>query len=88
MENQLETVRLMGKWYAKPQVLVPAAAIGYLLLNKKTRKKTLQGGGAILLAVGGFTYISSKDDTLRGLNLLPAIAGGVMLALGYFSKSK
>jgi hypothetical protein len=40
------------------------------------------------LAVGGFTYISSKDDTLRGLNLLPAIAGGVMLALGYFSKSK
>jgi hypothetical protein len=88
MENQLETVQLMAKWYAKPQVLVPAAAIGYLLLNKKTRKKTLQGGGAILLAVGGFTYISSKDDPLRGLTLLPAIAGGVMLALGYFSKSK
>lgn len=88
MGNQLETAQLMGKWYAKPQVLVPAAAIGYLLLNKKTRKKTLTGGGSILVAIGGYLYISSKDDPLRGLTLLPAIAGGVMLALGYFSKSK
>jgi len=88
MGDQLQQYQTAQKWYAKPQVLVPAAAIGYLLLNKKTRKKTLQGGGAILLAVGGFTYISSKDDPLSGLSLLPAIAGGVMLALGYFSKSK
>jgi hypothetical protein len=88
MGDQLQQYQTAQKWYAKPKVLVPAAAIGYLLLNKKTRKKTLQGGGAILLAVGGFTYISSKDDPLRGLSLLPAIAGGVMLALGYFSKSK
>jgi hypothetical protein len=88
MGNQLETVQLMGKWYAKPQVLVPAAAIGYLLLNKKTRKKTLTGGGSILVAIGGYLYITSKDDPLRGLNLLPAIAGGVMIALGRFSKSK
>ena len=88
MGNQLESVQLIGKWYAKPQVLIPAAAIGYLILNKKTRKKTLTGGGSILVAIGGYYYITSKDDTLRGLNLLPAIAGGVMLALGYFSKSK
>jgi hypothetical protein len=88
MGNQLETVQLMRKWYAKPQVLVPAAAIGYLLLNKKTRKKTLTGGGSILVAIGGYLYITSKDDPLRGLNLLPAIAGGVMIALGRFSKSK
>lgn len=88
MGNQLESAQLMGKWYAKPQVMVPAAAIGYLLLNKKTRKKTLTGGGSILVAIGGYLYITGKDDTLRGLNLLPAIAGGVMLALGYFSKSK
>ena len=88
MGNQLETVQLIGKWYAKPQVLVPAAALGYLLLNKKTRNKTLTGGGSILVAIGGYYYISSKDDPLRGLTLLPVIAGGVMLALGYFSKSK
>ena len=88
MENQLQPVQAIQKWYTKPQVLVPAAALGYLLLNKKTRKKTLTGGGSILVAIGGYYYISSKDDPLRGLTLLPVIAGGVMLALGYFSKSK
>lgn len=89
MENQLQPVQAIQKWYAKPQALVPAAALGYLLLNKKTRKKTLTGGGSILVAIGGYYYITSKkDDPLRGVTLLPAIAGGVMLALGYFSKSK
>ena len=88
MGEQLQLVQGIQKWYAKPQVLVPAAALGYLLLNKKTRKKTLTGGGSILVANGGYYYISSKDDPLRGLTLLPVIAGGVMIALGYFSKSK
>ena len=88
MGEQLQPVQGIQNWYTKPQVLVPAAALGYLLLNKKTRKKTLTGGGSILVAIGGYYYISSKDDPLRGLTLLPAIAGGVMLALGYFSKSK
>ena len=46
MENQLESAQLIGKWYAKPQVLIPAAGIGYLLLNKKTRKTALLVGGA------------------------------------------
>ena len=88
MGNQLESVQLIGKWYAKPQVLVPAAAIGYLILNKKTRKKTLTGGGSILMAVGGFYYITSRGDSLRGLFLLPVIAGGIMLSFGKLSKSK
>jgi len=88
MGEQLQPVQGIQKWYAKPQVLAATAAIGYLLLNKKTRKKTLTGGGSILVAIGGYYYISSKDDPLRGLTLLPVIAGGVMLALGYFSKSK
>lgn len=79
---------VIQKWYAKPQVLIPAAGIGYLLLNKKTRKKTLTGGGGILLAIGGFTYITDKDGPFRGLSVLTAIAGGAMLALGRFSKSK
>ena len=69
-------------------MLIPAAGIGYLLLNKKTRKKTLTSGGSILMAIGGYYYLTTKGDPLRGLTLLPAIAGGVMLALGYFSKSK
>jgi len=89
MGNKLQQYQTAQKWYAKPQVLVPAAAIGYLLLNKKTRKKTLQGGGAILVAIGGYYGITErKDETLSGFYKLPLIAGGVMLALGYFNKSK
>ena len=89
MGNQLETVQLMGKWYAKPQVLVPAAALGYLLLNKKTRKKTLTGGGSILVAIGGYYGITErKNETLSGLYKLPLIAGGIMIFLGRLIKSK
>ena len=88
MENQLESFQQIGKWYAKPQVLIPAAGLGYLLLNKTTRKKTLTGGGSILMAVGGFYYITSRGDSLRGLFLLPVIAGGIMLSFGKLSKSK
>lgn len=70
-------------------MLIPAAGIGYLLLNKKTRKKTLTGGGSILVAIGGYYYITiEKQESLRGLALLPIMAGAVMIALGYFSKSK
>jgi len=88
MENQLQPVQAIQKWYAKPQALVPAAALGYLLLNKKTRKKTLTGGGSILMAIGGYYYITSKENSLRGLLLLPVLAGGIMLSFGSLSKSK
>jgi hypothetical protein len=89
MGDQLQQYQTAQKWYAKPQVLVPAAALGYLLLNKKTRKKTLTGGGWILLAIGGYSGITErKNETLSGLYKLPLIAGGALLALGYFSKSK
>jgi hypothetical protein len=87
MGDQLQPVQAVGKWYAKPQVLAATAAIGYLLLNKKTRKKTLTGGGSILMAIGGYYYITSKGD-LRGLYLLPVVAGGIMLSFGSLSKSK
>jgi hypothetical protein len=40
MGDQLQQYQTAQKWYAKPQVLAATAAIGYLLLNKKTRKKT------------------------------------------------
>lgn len=87
MGNQLETVQLIGKWYTKPQVLAATAAIGYLLLNKKTRKKTLTGGGAILVAIGGYYGITErKNETLSGLYKLPLIAGGIMIFLGRLIK--
>ena len=41
MGEQLQPVQGIQKWYAKPQVLAATAAIGYLLLNKKTRKTSL-----------------------------------------------
>ena len=89
MGDQLQPVQTIQKWYAKPQVLVPAAALGYLLLNKKTRKKTLTGGGAILVAIGGYSGITErKNETLSGLYKLPLIAGGIMIFLGRLIKSK
>jgi hypothetical protein len=32
---------VIQKWYTKPQVLIPAAALGYMVYNKKTRKTAL-----------------------------------------------
>ena len=88
MGDQLQQYQPAQKWYAKPQVLVPAAAIGYLILNKKTRKKTLLYGGAIIFAYGAYTYFSSDDGMAKGFGKLFMTAGGGVLALGYFSKSK
>lgn len=89
MGDQLQPVQTIQKWYAKPQVLIPAAGLGYLLLNKKTRKKTLTGGGLILLAIGGYSGITErKNETFSGLYKLPLIAGGIMILLSRFSKSK
>lgn len=53
MGEQLQPVQGIQKWYAKPQVLVPAAALGYLLLNKKTRKS-----GLYILAAGAVFFIT------------------------------
>lgn len=69
-------------------MLIPAAGLGYLLLNKKTRKKTLLGGGGIIFAYGAYTYFSSDDGMAKGFGKLFMTAGGGVLALGYFSKSK
>jgi len=88
MGDQLQQYQTAQKWYAKPQVLVPAAALGYLLLNKKTRKKTLLYGGGIIFAYGVSTYFSSDDGMTKGFGKLFMTAGGGVLALGYFSKSK
>ena len=88
MENQLESFQQIGKWYAKPKVLIPAAGLGYLILNKKTRKKTLLYGGGIVFAYGAYVYFSSDEGFSRGIARIIMTAGGGVLALGYFSKSK
>ena len=89
MGDQLQQYQTAQKWYAKPQVLIPAAGLGYLLLNKKTRKKTLLGSGGIIFAYGAYVYFSSGDDGFsRGIARIILTAGGGVLALGYFSKSK
>ena len=88
MGDQLQQYQTAQKWYAKPQVLAPAAAIGYLLLNKKTRKKTLLYGGGIIFAYGAYTYFSGDDGMTKGFGTLFMTTGGGVLALGYFSKSK
>lgn len=88
MGDQLQQYQTAQKWYAKPQVMVPAAAIGYLLLNKKTRKKALLYGGGIIFAYGAYNYFSSDDGMSKGFGTLFMTAGGGVLALGYFSKSK
>ena len=88
MGDQLQQYQTAQKWYAKPQVLIPAAGLGYLLLNKKTRKKTLLYGGGIIFAYGAYVHFSSKDDFGKGFARLFMAAGGGVLALGYFSKSK
>jgi hypothetical protein len=88
MGDQLQQYQTAQNWYAKPQVLVPAAALGYLLLNKKTRKKALLYGGGIIFAYGTYVYFSSDDSFAKGFAKLFMTAGGGVLALGYFSKSK
>ena len=88
MGDQLQQYQTIQKWYAKPQVLIPAAGLGYLLLNKKTRKKTLLYGGGIVFAYGAYVYFSSDEGFSRGIARIILTAGGGVLALGYFSKSK
>ena len=46
MGDQLQPVQPVQKWYAKPQVLMAAAAIGYLFSSKKTRKIALYATAA------------------------------------------
>ena len=73
------------KWYTKPQVLVPAAAAGYLLLNKKTRKPLLTTAGAVLAVMGVSSY-REGDDLGKGFGKLFMAAGAGLLWLGLRKK--
>lgn len=41
MGNQTQQVSVTQKLYSRPQMLIPAAVIGYMIYNKKTRKTAL-----------------------------------------------
>jgi hypothetical protein len=85
MENQLESAQLIGKWYAKPQVLIPAAGIGYLLLNKKTRKTALLGGGALFI-YNGFRMRSSGDGLSEAFGKGALALGAALIFFGLRTK--
>lgn len=86
MGDQLQPVQPIQKWYAKPQVLVPAAAAGYLLLNKKTRKPTLTAAGAVLMIMGVTSLREGSDSLSQGFGRIFAAAGAGLLWLGLRKK--
>lgn len=75
----------LQSWYTKPQVLIPAVGVGYLLLNKKTRKPALIGGGALLI-YNGLRWKSSGDGLNEEIGKWALGAGGLLLFLGLRSK--
>ena len=84
MVDQLQQYQTSQKWYTKPQVLIPAAGIGYLFLNKKTRKTALLVGGAYSI-YNGLRWRSSGD----GLNeKIGQAALGLGAALIFFGLRK
>lgn len=72
MGDQIQPVQGIQKWYAKPQVLIPAAGIGYLLLNKKTRKIALYAAAAgAAYFMYGLSQMGKMTDTGPNADLRP-----------------
>ena len=90
MPEQTQTLpvaagQTLQSWYTKPQVLIPAVGVGYLLLNKKTRKSALIGGGALLVYTG-IRWKNEGFGMTEGIGKLALGAGGLLLFLGLRSK--
>ena len=68
----------LQNWYTRPKTLAVLAIGGSILLNRKTRKPALIGGGTLMLMSG------LKDTSGPGGAF--AIAGGLLLFLGLRSK--
>jgi len=86
MGDQLQPVQATQKWYAKPQVLIPAAGIGYLFLNKKTRKTALLGSGAFLAFMGFKSRSEGSDYLSTGFGNAALVLGGALIFLGLRKK--
>lgn len=82
MGNQTQQVSVAQKLYSRPQMLIPAAVIGYMIYNKKTRKTALLGGGTFLMLMGLKTR-SEGDDTLsKGFGNMALGIGGALIFFG------
>lgn len=86
MADQLPVEQSIQKWYTRPQFLVPAAGVGYLLLNKKTRKPALTAGGAILTIMGLTSMREGSDSLSTGFGRIFMAAGVGLLWLGLRKK--
>lgn len=76
---------VLQKWYTKPQVLIPTAGIGYLLLNKKTRKTALLVGGAYFI-YNGFRLRNSTDGFSQAFGDGALGLGAALIFFGLRSK--
>jgi len=88
-DGSLTTAEKQTLWYTRPQTLIPAAGIAYLLMNKKTRKTGLLLGGGFLVFNGFNSFFGGSlggDKTASGIGKLAMGAGGVLLFLGLRSK--
>jgi hypothetical protein len=80
MENQA-----IQKWYAKPQVIAIVGTVGYLLLNKKTRKTAMTIAGAAFL-MEGIKLRSDGDGLSRSFSNAYIPAGAALLWYGLRKK--
>jgi hypothetical protein len=85
MGDQLQPVQPIQKWYTKPKVLVTAAGIGYLLLNKKTRKPAIALAG-VAVTVMGITSYKSRDGLSQAIGRAFIPLGASLLWLGLRKK--
>ena len=85
MPEQTQSLPVAAGMSWSSKVLIPAAGIGYLLLNRKTRKSALIGGGALLVYTG-IRWKRIGDGMGEGFGNWAMGAGGLLLFLGLRSK--
>ena len=85
MPEQTQSLPVAAGQSWNTKALIPAAGIGYLLLNRKTRKSALIGGGALLVYTG-VRWKRSGDGMGEGFGNWAMGAGGLLLFLGLRSK--
>jgi hypothetical protein len=85
MPEQTQSLPVAAGMSWNTKALIPAAGIGYLLLNKKTRKPALIGAGALLVYTG-IRWKNEGFGMTEGIGKLALGAGGLLLFLGLRSK--
>jgi hypothetical protein len=85
MPEQTQSLPVAAGQSWNTKALIPAAGIGYLLLNRKTRKPALIGAGALLVYTG-IRWKNEGFGMTEGIGKLALGAGGLLLFLGLRSK--